>query len=118
MGNPSINNPLEWLSIDSFMTRLGKNSVIIKKRVFWHWERFPICSKYPVNGYLIPEMDGDFETWLQRNYQAMFEHELWAWHTDEAVWPKDRSFKAFQTLFKVRFHSVVLDMGEGPIDRD
>ena len=53
LGNPSINNPLEWLSIDSFMTRLGKNSVIIKKRVFWHWERFPICSKYPVNGYAI-----------------------------------------------------------------
>ena len=68
--------------------------------------------------YLIPEVDGDFEIWLQHNYRAIFEHELWAWHTDESFWPKDRSFKAFQTLFKVRFHSVVLDMEEGPIERD
>ncbi len=68
--------------------------------------------------YLIPEVDEDFETWLQQNYQALFEHELWAWHTDESSWPKDRSFKAFQTLFKVRFHSVVLDTSENPIVKD
>ena len=69
-------------------------------------------------GYLIPELEGDFETWLQRNYQTIFEHELWAWHTDESFWPNDRSFEAIQTLFEVRFHSMVLDMGEDPIERD
>jgi hypothetical protein len=68
--------------------------------------------------YLIPEMDFGPEAWLRRNYATMFEHELWAWCTDETFWPEDRSLKAFKRFFKVRFHSMVLDMGEEPIARD
>ena len=68
--------------------------------------------------YLIPELEGDCEAWLQRNYHTIFEHELWAWHTDESFWPNDLSFEAFQTFFDVRFYSMVLDMGEDPIERD
>ena len=68
--------------------------------------------------YLIPEHDEDYEAWLQSNYLDIFEHELCAWYTDEAFWPEDRSFKTFQALFKVRFHSMVLDTTEEPIARD
>lgn len=68
--------------------------------------------------YLIPETSVDPESWLRRNFIAMFEHELGAWYTDQAFWPKDRSFKAFKKFFKVRFCSMVLDLGKGPIDRE
>ena len=68
--------------------------------------------------YLIPEVEGRFESWLKRNYKQMFEHELWSWCTDEAYWPKDRSFKAFQKFFRIRFHSVLLDLAKGPIFQD
>lgn len=68
--------------------------------------------------YLIPEVGEGPETWLKRNYAAMFEHELYAWCTDESFWPEDRSFKAFRKFFKVRFCSMVLDMGKGAIKRD
>ena len=67
--------------------------------------------------YLIPETDADPEKWLRRNFGAMFEHELYAWYTDRAFWPKDRSFKAFKKFFKVRFCSMVLDLGKGPIEK-
>jgi hypothetical protein len=65
--------------------------------------------------YLIPEMDFGPEEWLRENYLSMFEEELYAWHTRESDWPKDRSFEAFRRFFKVRFHSMVLDMGRGRI---
>ena len=68
--------------------------------------------------YLIPEEEEDFQVCLQRNYRAMFEHELWSWCTDEAFWPKDRSFNTFKVFFKVRFHSMLLDMGKTPIEID
>jgi hypothetical protein len=65
--------------------------------------------------YLIPETDADPESWLRRNFIDMFEHELDAWYTDQAFWPKDRSFKAFKKFFRMRFCSMVLDLGRGPI---
>jgi len=68
--------------------------------------------------YLLPEMDFGPEDWLQKNYLAMFEEELHAWCTAETYWPKDRSFKAFHRFFEVRFHSMVVDMGDEPIARD
>ena len=68
--------------------------------------------------YLIPEVDAEPETWLKRNYKAMFEHELESWCTDDAFWPEDRSFKAFKGFFDIRFCSMVLDMGKGAIERD
>ncbi len=68
--------------------------------------------------YLIPETDAEPEAWLRRNCTTLFVHELFAWCTDEAFWPRDRSFKAFKKFFQVRFCSIVLDLGRGPIERD
>jgi hypothetical protein len=67
--------------------------------------------------YLIPETNADPERWLKRNFGAMFENELDAWYTDRAFWPKDRSFMVFKKFFKVRFCSMVLDLGIGPIEK-
>ena len=68
--------------------------------------------------YLIPETDAEPEAWLRRHYAPMFSNELFAWCTDEACWPRDRSYKAFKKYFPVRFCSIVLDLGRGPIERD
>ena len=67
--------------------------------------------------YLIPESNDDPDRWLRRNFVAMFEYELEAWYTDRAVWPKDRSFKAFKKFFNVRFCSIVMDLGKGSIEK-
>jgi hypothetical protein len=68
--------------------------------------------------YLIPETNTDPERWLRRNFVIIFEHELEAWYTDRAFWPKDRSFKTFKKFFTVRFCSIVLDLGKGSIEKD
>ena len=68
--------------------------------------------------YLIPETDTDSHRWLKRNFVTIFEHELDAWYRDRAFWPKDRSFKTFKKFFKIRFCSIVLDLGKGSIEKD
>jgi hypothetical protein len=68
--------------------------------------------------YLIPETNGEPGRWLRRNFVALFEYELNAWYTDRDFWPKDRSFRAFKKFFKVRFCSIVLDLGKGSLEKD
>jgi hypothetical protein len=68
--------------------------------------------------YLIPETNNEPDKWLRRNFVAMFENELEAWYTDRDFWPKDRSFKSFKKFFKVRFCSIVLDLGKGSLEKD
>jgi hypothetical protein len=67
--------------------------------------------------YLIAETNDEPDRWLRRNFVAMFEHELDAWYTNRVFCPKDRSFKAFKKIFKVRFCSMVLDLGKGSIEK-
>ena len=64
--------------------------------------------------YLIPHYDDDGEAWelLSKVYEEIFENELWGWHTDEAGWPKQRTFTMFKEWFDVEFHSVVQDLCE------
>jgi len=68
--------------------------------------------------YLIPEQDADAESWLKRNFKAIFEIELDGWCTDPSLWPKDRSMKTFRKFFRVYYCSSVIDLGDGPIDRE
>ncbi len=49
---------------------------------------------------------------------TIFEIELDGWCTDPAVWPKDRSLKTFRKFFHVYYCSSVVDLGDGPIDRE
>ncbi len=68
--------------------------------------------------YLIPEQDANAERWLKRNFKTIFEIELDGWCADPSLWPKDRSMKTFNKFFRVYYCSSVLDMGDGPIDRE
>jgi len=68
--------------------------------------------------YLIPEQEGDAQSWLRRNFKTIFEIELDGWCTDPSRWPADRSFKAFKKYFNVRFCSTVIDLAKGEIARE
>jgi hypothetical protein len=70
------------------------------------------------SAYLIPQIDLDLDSWLASNFKTIFEIELNDWCADPSLWPKDLSFKAFKKLFKIRFCSIVIDMGEGLIKRE
>lgn len=70
--------------------------------------------------YLVSEYGFEHETGklLAQVYAEVFERELFAWHTDEAAWPKKRTRAAFKRWFKVEFHSVVEDLARTPIVDD
>ena len=67
--------------------------------------------------YLIPEYEDDVEAMeiLSQCYDILFEMELEAWHTDDAAWPRDRTFKMFRDWFVIELHSVVEDLCGYPI---
>ncbi len=64
--------------------------------------------------YLIPEVE-DPRAWIRRNFIPMFESELAAWYTDETYWPEHLTYRLFKEFFEVEIHSVVIDLGKGPV---
>lgn len=59
-----------------------------------------------------PEDDEELETFLVPHKKALAEKELAHWIEDESRWPKNLSDAKFDEWFDVRFHSVVLSVGE------
>jgi len=70
--------------------------------------------------YLMPEYDDDAEgrALLEHGYDAIFDAELEAWHTERSNWPKDRSFSMFLEWFDITLVSLIEDLCEGPIFDD
>lgn len=60
----------------------------------------------------------DEETALASLYADVFELELEAWYTDESAWPSPRTLAMFREWFKVEFHTLVMDLGDGQIVED
>jgi hypothetical protein len=62
--------------------------------------------------YLIPSYEDDEAAWeiLEALHPAIFENELYGWHTDETAWPKGRDFAMFKEWFEIELHSVVEDL--------
>ena len=62
--------------------------------------------------YLIPSYEDDKTAWeiLEQVHPAIFENELYGWHTDEAAWSRGRDFGMFKDWFAVELHSVVEDL--------
>ena len=112
------------MSLDNLPTINRFVLVVEPTNVFLEWAR-----KFPdedpkltleelfedTSAYLMPHIDPD--SWLAQNFRKIFEIELNDWCVDPSLWPHDRSFKAFKKFFSVRFCSIVIDMGEGPIKR-
>ena len=64
--------------------------------------------------YLVhdPELEGEMDKLVAKNYREIFEEELFGWFTDESAWPKKRDLKTFKQWFQVDFHSMVLDLSD------
>ncbi|MCB9495699.1 MAG: hypothetical protein H6686_02320 [Fibrobacteria bacterium] len=59
-----------------------------------------------------PEDDEELETFLTPHKKALAEKELAHWIENPAQWPKNLTDAKFDEWFEVRFHSVVLSVGE------
>jgi hypothetical protein len=70
--------------------------------------------------YLIQDCDDEEDAWhdLRQTFATIFENELYGWHTDEELWPRDRTFEMFKRWFKFEFHSIVIDIGFEGIEDD
>jgi hypothetical protein len=68
--------------------------------------------------FLLPEGRDVPESQLRRHYKVMFVEELNSWYTDEAMWPKDLSFRTFKKFFTIQASSMVLDLGAREIVKE
>lgn len=67
------------------------------------------------NVYLIPDIIGEPDNWIRRNFKRIFENELYEWFTDDFLWPEKRTFREFKQFFKYEYSSMVIEMGDGGI---
>ena len=70
--------------------------------------------------YLVPaiEVPDDVQRLLEAVAVGIFEEELWAWHTDEADWPKKRDLQTFLEWFDVEVNSMVMDLCDYELEED
>ena len=66
---------------------------------------------------LIPEKydELNYEQFLKKNYQIIFEEELAAWMDDPDLWPPKRDYDLFTQWFQVIASDAVFDFGKYPI---
>lgn len=108
------------------LATLNRHALVLEPSpAFLEWHQQISAEELPLTTedsaptvYLIPEHDSQPETWLRRNFMTLFENELGSWCLDQSLWPRNRSLEMFSQLFRIRFSSIVLDFGRGPIGRD
>ena len=106
---------------------INRSAVIIRpKEPYIQWAArlddsgiLPSATAEP-SMYLMPEYDDDAGAWalLEHAFDAIFDTELEAWHTEPTDWPKNRSFSMFRDWFEITFVSLIEDLCEGPIVND
>lgn len=77
-------------------------------------------EKSYITTLLIPDKYDEFnyETYLKKIYDQIFEEELEAWMADEDDWPKKRTYKMFKEWFEVICSDMIWDYGDGDIEHD
>jgi hypothetical protein len=62
--------------------------------------------------FLVPELDGEprLAPLLEEFWEAIFEHELGAWHLSEDRWPAPRTREMFDQWFDVELNPSVYDL--------
>jgi hypothetical protein len=70
--------------------------------------------------YLLEEKGSNEEIteWLITNFDSVFQKELAGRISDEKKWPKNRTYQMFSEWFEVKFHSLVYDFEDYPVDKD
>jgi hypothetical protein len=69
---------------------------------------------------LIPNFETmkETESALNSLKAEIFEFQLEGWHSDESVWPKNRSAELFDQWIALEFHSEILDIVTEPIEKE
>ena len=108
------------------MEILNRSAVIVKpRRPYLEWARrddaeglaesvFEALNAEP-HVYLLPEYEDPAtqQEVLQEFWPGLFEAMLEGWVTDEAYWPKNRTFEMFWEWFDVQMISLVQDLHLG-----
>jgi len=111
------------------MQSINRSILVVKaKAPFLEWLRsLPDLSDVTLGEvnedstvYLVPECDDDSEMdeILEENYAAIFEEQVSAWSQDSDDWPDVNDFQTFREWFDVESHSLVMDLGNGPVETD
>ena len=107
------------------MKYVNRGAVLIKaKQPFQDWAngldsegpQFDV-SKQDGMVYLIKDelSPNQLDAHLRKIYKDIFEHELFAWHTVEDDWPKNRSYSKFKDWFDIQYTSEVADLNENDL---
>ncbi len=57
-----------------------------------------------------------FDNWLERNFQLLFDVRLSYSCIDKSLWPEKRTFCIFNKWFDIRFSNLILDMKTDSIE--
>jgi hypothetical protein len=57
------------------------------------------------------------ESWLKKNFDKIFKHQLNNWYIDETLWPPARTFKMFKEWLQYSAHTMVWDMQHDFIEK-
>jgi hypothetical protein len=76
--------------------------------------------RHDCTAYLVDEtvMETDVALTLEHHFEDILENELWAWYTDESLWPTDRSLDTFHAWFEVITCSSLFDLSEERLERE
>jgi len=70
--------------------------------------------------YLLPECESKEEAieYLREVCTEIFEEQLNGWYRAPSAWPTERDLNAFVRWFEWCFHSMVVDLGDDPIEHE
>ena len=105
------------------MEMLNRSAVIVKPRQpYLEWAKrddaeglaetvFKTFHEEPTV-YLLPEYEDPAtqQEVLEEFWRGLFDAMLEVWVTDEAYWPKNRTFEMFREWFEVQMSSIVQDL--------
>jgi len=112
------------------MDTINRSALVVKpKKPFLDWLKFVDKDlqemtlndlQNDVPAYLLPDFEKpeDLDKYIKGHFKLFFEEALSSWFTDETIWPKKRDWNTFQEWFDVESHSIVMDLGDGEIEKE
>ncbi len=111
------------------MYTINRSAVIIKpKQPMLDWinhtdseRKFTIEDISKENStLLIPQFDSfdGARDYVKKNYEAIFEFELFGWYIDEDLWPRKRTYEMFNEWFDIQINSEVFDLVDEEIEKE
>lgn len=99
---------------------IDRRAITIRyKKPLYAWlnDCYPDKIAYDDDGFdsSVYLIQGEFDKWIKKNYDKIYQQELGAWNDNKKMWPKNRKFKMFNEWFKVVLSENVFDFEKKPI---